>query len=91
MSTAHQLLPLDQNTLTQRQPQPGGFLIYPLTTFGATIQKVPAIRVEDQNLSEAQVASLRRALERDFGPSLSEIHVYVGPKGGFRGMVESCG
>jgi hypothetical protein len=34
------------------------------------------------DISEAQLADLRRALEFDFGPDLSGIRVYIGPKSG---------
>jgi hypothetical protein len=34
------------------------------------------------SLPDAQLASLRRALECDFGPDLSGIRVYLGPKAG---------
>ncbi|PWT83633.1 MAG: hypothetical protein C5B58_06200 [Acidobacteria bacterium] len=39
----------------------------------------PAIGVDDfPSLPDAQLASLRRALELDFGPDLSGIRVYIG-------------
>ena len=42
---------------------------------------VPANRVDDPlSLCDAQLASLRRALEVDLGPELSGVRVYIGPK-----------
>ena len=37
------------------------------------------------SLPDAELASLRRALESEFGPELSCIRVYVGPKAGGMG------
>jgi len=43
----------------------------------------PAIGVDDsRSLPDAQLVSLRRALEFEFGPDLSGIRVYIGPKAG---------
>jgi hypothetical protein len=43
----------------------------------------PMNRVDDSpDLSAAQLAALRLALEFDFGPDLSGIRVYVGSKAG---------
>ena len=45
----------------------------------APMPDIPANRVDDPlSLPDAQVASLRRALELEFGPDLSGIRVYIG-------------
>ena len=41
---------------------------------------VPLNRDDPSDLSTAQLAALRSALEFDFGPDLSGIRVYVGPQ-----------
>ena len=66
------------NGLT-RQSAPGTFRSN--STPGA-----PANDLDDcRSLPDAQLASLRRALESDFGPDLSGIQVYLGPKAGSAG------
>lgn len=60
-----------------RQAAAGSFCFYPTADVSANCTDGPV------SLPDAQLASLRRALELELGPDLSGIRVYIGSKAGY--------